>query len=465
MGITATLSLAAQALKVAQLAIQTTGHNLANVATPGFSRQRVDLVSAHPAFNGGVFIGQGVNAAGVSRVVDRFVEAELLSLNGEVGYSDTQSRALNSIQEAFPLTGGVNGALSEFFGALSDLANNPAGLTERVSVVGKARALGATLAQTRQIMTSLQRDLDQDIGSATQRLNVLTEQIAGLNNQIAFNEVRGEAANDFRDQRQSLLQELVALTGATVRESETGQVTVTAGGLLLVGNERFATLSSDVVGSDGLHAVTYHGPDGTAFDATELLEGGKIGSLVNTRDTQVQRIVDELDLFAKTMVDEFNSQHALGYDLTGAAGGNLFTPIAASAGAATNVAVATALAADPRLFAAANTPAALPGDNRNALALIGLRDTTIAALGGQTFEDRFLTLVGDIGSQAQAAQSRLDFQQALLSQTQSRRESVSGVNLDEEATKLIQFQRAFEASSMLVRTADEMYQSLIDMVR
>jgi flagellar hook-associated protein 1 FlgK len=73
--------------------------------------------------------------------------------------------------------------------------------------------------------------------------------------------------------------------------------------------------------------------------------------------------------------------------------------------------------------------------------------------------------VGRIGSQAQAAQSRLDFQQALLTQTQSRRESVSGVNLDEEATKLIQFQRAFEASSMLVRTADEMYQSLIDMVR
>lgn len=465
MGITATLSLAAQALKVAQLAIQTTGHNLANVGTPGFSRQRVDLVSAPPSSNGGVFIGQGVNAAGVSRVVDRFVEAELLSLNGEVGYSDTQSRALNSIQEAFPLTGGVNGALSEFFGALSDLANNPAGLTERVSVIGKARALGDTLAQTRQIMTSLQRDLDQDIGSATQRVNVLTEQIAGLNNQIAFNEVRGEAANDFRDQRQSLLQELVALTGATVRESETGQVTVTAGGLLLVGSERFATLSSDAVGSNGLHEVTYQGPDGTAFDATGLLKGGKIGSLLNTRDTQVQGIIDELDLFAKTMVDEFNSQHALGYDLTGAVGGNLFTPIAANAGAAANVTVATALAADLRLLAAAAAPVALPGDNRNALALVGLRGTAIAALGGQSFEDRFLSLVGAIGSQAQAAQSRLDFQQALLSQTQSRRESVSGVNLDEEATKLIQFQRAFEASSMLVRTADEMYQSLIDMVR
>ncbi|MGZ8464300.1 MAG: flagellar hook-associated protein FlgK, partial [Candidatus Binatia bacterium] len=286
MGITSTLSLAAQALKVAQLAIQTTGHNLANVATPGFSRQRVDLVSAHPSFNGGVFIGQGVNATGVSRVVDHFVEAELLSLHGEVGYSDTQSRALNSIQEAFPLTGGVNGALSEFFGALSDLANNPAGLAERVSVIGKARALGDTLAQTRQVLTSLQRGLDQDLGSATQRLNVLTEQIAGLNNRITFTEVRGEAANDFRDQRQTLLQELVSLTGATVRESENGQVMVTVGGLLLVGGERFATLSSDAVGGNSLHLVTYQSPDGTAFDATTLFNAGKIGSLLDARDTQ-----------------------------------------------------------------------------------------------------------------------------------------------------------------------------------
>lgn len=465
MSITSTLSLAAQSLKVTQLAIQTTGHNLANVATPGFSRQRVDLVSAYPSFNGGVFIGQGVNVAGVSRAVDRFVEAELLSLNGEVGYSDTQSRALNSIQEAFPLPGGVNGALSEFFGALSDLANNPAGLTERVSVIGKARALGDTLAQTRQVLTSLQRDIDQDIGSATQRLTVLTEQIAGLNNQISFSEVRGEAANDFRDQRQTLLQELVALTGATVREVEDGQVTVTAGGLLLVGGDRFATLSSDAVGANGLHLVTYQSPDGTSFDATTLFGAGKIGSLLQARDVQVQQTIDQLDLVAKTVVDEVNAQHALGYDLTGAAGGDLFTAIATTAGAAANVQVSAAIAADPRLIAAATSASALPGDNRNALALVGLRSTPFAALGGQTFEDRFLSLVGDIGSQAQAAQSRFDFQQALLTQTQSRRESVSGVNLDEEATKLIQFQRAFEASSMLVRTADEMYQSLIDMVR
>lgn len=465
MSILSTLSLAAQSLKAQQEAIQTTGHNLANVNTPGFSRQRVDLVSAPPSFQGGVFIGQGVDVAAVSRVIDRFTEAEVLSLHGDVGYSEAQSGALNSLEDLFPVTGGINGALSDFFGALSDLANNPAGQSERISVIGKARALGESLALTRQNLTSLQQNIDQDIQSATARVNLLTQQIAGLNQQIGFAEVRGETANDFRDQRQTLLQELTGLTGATSREDNNGQVTVTVGGLLLVGGNRFASLQSDQINSAGLHAVTYTSPDGTSFDASSLFPDGKIGSLLNVRDSQVQDVIDRLDQFAQTLVTEFNAQHASGFDLTGAAGGNLFNPIAAVAGAAGNVQVDAAVAADPRLIAASASAGSVPGDNRNALALVDLRSKSIPALGGLTLQDNFLTLIGDVGSQTQAAQSRFDFQNALLTQTQARRESVSGVNMDEEMTKLIQFQRAFESSSLLVRTADEMYQALIDMAR
>ena len=141
MSITSTLSLAGEALKAQQLALQTAGHNLANVATPGYSRQSVDFVTAPPAFEGGVLLGQGVKVDGVQRIVDQFSEAQLLSLNANVGYANAQSQALTSVQDAFPTSGGINDALSAFFGALSDLANNPSGTAERVSVVGKANAL------------------------------------------------------------------------------------------------------------------------------------------------------------------------------------------------------------------------------------------------------------------------------------------------------------------------------------
>lgn len=464
MGILSTLSLASEALKAQQLALQTTGHNLANAATPGYSRQRVDLVSADPAFAGGVFVGQGVEVAGIRRIFDRFVESELLTLQGEVGYSQAESEALESLQEIFPLSGGVNGALSEFFGALGDLASNPAGSVERLSVIAKANALGQSLAQTRQLLTGARQKLDEDVWGSIARVNVVLEQIAGLNKRIVASEVGGQSANDLRDKRQTLLQEISALTGATTREEASGQVTVTMGGLLLVGGERFASFQTDQLDAAGLRRITYTSPDGTAFEATTLLSAGKVGSLLNVRDRLLVSMIERLDRFAKTLVDEVNAQHALGFDRNGNAGGNFFTPLGTVAGAAGAVQVDSAVANDPRLIAAAAAANTVPGDNRNALALVNMRQTPFAALGNQTLEDNYLSLIGNVGSEVQRAGARFDFYQDVLTRTQARRESVSGVNMDEEMTKLIQFQRAFEASSVLVRTADEMYQTLIEMV-
>ena len=465
MGILATLSIAAQSLKNQQVGIQTVGHNIANASTPGFSRQRVELVTEYPSFEGGVFLGQGSNVAGVQRVVDRFVEAELLTLNRDVGTAEAEHQALAAIQEVFPTTGGIDAALSAFFGALSDLANNPGGLAERVSVIGKANALGENLGQVRELLTSAQRNLDDELESITNRVNLLTEQIATLNGQINFSEVGGAEANDFRDQRQARIQELVRLTGATVREEADGEVTVVSNGLLLVSGQRAATLDSSTFNGAGFRQVTFQSPDGLTFDATTLFQTGKIGALLEMRDNRIQGIIDRLDQIAVTLVNTVNSQHALGFDLNGAAGSDFFMAIPAVAGAAAVVQIDPALASDPRLIAAASSATAVPGDNRNALALGNLRSVTHASLGNLTLQDGFLALVGDLGSQVESAQMSLDFRQSLLTQTQARRESASGVNIDEEMTKLILFQRAFEASSLLVRTADAMYGALIEMTR
>jgi flagellar hook-associated protein 1 FlgK len=447
------------------LAIQTTGHNLANAATPGYSRQRAETVTAFPSIEGRLILGQGVHVTGVRRVVDQFFESELLSLNGNVGFTEAQNHVLAAIQEAFPSSGGIDTALGVFFSAMSDLANNPSGLQERVGLIGKAKALGETLRQTRAMFTTTQQNLDGSLDSAAQRVNVAVGQIALLNREIAQNELANQPANDFRDQRQILLQEVTKLTGATTREGPDGQVTVIADGLLLVGESRAASFDTSQFSPSGSHMLMYRSPDGLSFDATTLLKGGEIGGILNMRDTQVPAFTATLDQFAKTLVDQVNLQHALGFDLNGTAGGNFFTPIAAVAGAAAVVQVDPAVAADPRLIAAAQTAAGVPGDNRNALALTNLQSTPFAALGTMTLKDYFLALVGNIGSQVQTTDANLNFQNALLTQVQARRESVSGVDTDEEMTKLILFQRSFEAASRLVRTADDMYQTLIGMMR
>lgn len=465
MGILTTLSLASQSLKNQQAGIQTIGHNIANAATPGFSRQRLELLTELPTFQGGVMLGQGAKLDGVQRVVDRFVEAGLLTLNRDIGSAEAEYQALAAIQEIFPMTGGIDAALSAFFGALSDLANNPGGLTERVSVIGKANALGEALRQARELLSGSQRNLDDELHSITSRVNLLTEQIAGLNEQISFSEIGRADANDLRDQRQTRIQELVRLTGATTREEAEGQVTVISNGLLLVSGARAAALDSSTLNSSGFRQVLFQTPDGLSFDASGLFASGKIGALVDMRDNRVQDVVDRLDQIAITLVNAINDQHALGFDLSGAAGGDFFTALTAVPGAAAQVRVDVTLDSDPRRIAAAALPTTVPGDNRNALALLNLQAASHPSLGNLSLQDSYRALVGEIGSSIESARTGLEFRESLLKQTQAQREAVSGVNLDEEMTKMIMFQRAFEASSLLVRTADDMYGALIEMTR
>ena len=464
MSILSVLTIGAQALKAQAAGVRTAGHNIANVGTPGYSRQRVQLSSAPPESEGGVSFGLGVQLDSVRSVVDDLLESELVALNSGVGFDDARSRALGSVEAAFPVTGGIEAALDAFFAAFSDLANHPAGTAERSALLGSAQALADLLRQTRNELATTQANLDKNLDAAVRRANAILPQIADLNAQIRIAESVGHPANDLRDQRQLLLQDLSRLVGINTTENAEGETTVFAGGLLLVSGDRNASFDATNLNPSGFRLVFYQAPGGTTFDATTFLTQGEIGATLRMRDTDLPDFLGRLDQLAKTLVDQVNLQHAAGYDLNGVTGTNFFDPIATVARAADSVRVNAAVAADPSSIAAAQAATTLPGDNRNALALAGLRTAAFAALGDLTLPDYFLTLLTDVGAQAKNATDALDFRQALLTDVQTRRDSLSGVSLDEEMTNLIQFQRAFEAASRLVQVGDEMYQTVLDML-
>src|SRR5258706_27956 len=467
MSILTTLSIAARAMQAQQDALQTTSHNIANVGTPGYSRQRVNLSAAPPILEGQLLLGNGVSVTGVKSVVDRFAEMELLSRSAALGFAQAESRALGGVEDAFPVAGGLQDGLDAFFNAWSALSNNPGGQAERVALINAASGLGSQLRQTRGLLVNAQANLDQDLNQSVGQVNSLLSQIADYNGQIAAAEAGGQPANDLRDQRQLLLQDVSRLTGATVIGGGQGeQLSVLVGGLVLVSGDRAAALDAGTLAPSGFRQVTYSSPDGGLnFDATQLFTQGEVGGILAMRDVRIPDMIGRLDQLAKTLADQVNLQHAAGFDLNGAPGGDFFTPIGAVAGAANGLQVAAAVAADPSLVAAAQTAAGAPGDNRNALAIAALQNSLLAALGNQTPGDYYRSLVQDAGAQAESAGNNLDFQQSLLSQAQVRRDGLSGVSLEEEMTKLILFQRAFEASSVLVRTGDEMYQTILNMVR
>lgn len=467
MSILSVLHIGVGAMLAQQQALQTTSHNIANVDTPGYARQRVTLSTASPVTKGSLFIGLGVHASAVTGVVSNFFEAQLVNLKAGLGAAEAEQRALSGVANALPVTEeqGIGPALEAFWGALSEVANNPAGQAERAHLIGRTRTLGDVLRQTRTALVDTQSHLDKDLDAALRRLNTILPQIASLNRQIVEGEVGGLRANDFRDQRQQLLQEVSSLVGATAYEEKDGQVTVQVDGILLVSGQSAASFSSNNLNPAGFRLVEYVSATGPSYDATGLLTKGEIGGLIAARDTTVAGFIDRLDLFAKTLVDTVNAQHALGYDLNGVAGGAFFTPIAATAGAAGLVRINSAIESDPQLIAAAQSASGAPGDNRNIQALAALQTSTQATLGGITFKEYFVRLIGDVGQQVQTSQDTQSFQQALFDQTLAKRESLSGVNIDEEVTNLIKFQRAFEAASRLISVGDEMYETIINMLR
>jgi flagellar hook-associated protein 1 len=465
MGIVGTVSVAAQALKAQQAAIQTISHNVANGATPGYARQRVVLRTEEPLFESGLLLGRGVNATVVRSVIDHFAEGQLLDVHSDLGFGVAEQRALVAIEEVFPTSGGIDAALGDFFASLSDLATNPSGVAERAAVIGKANALGDRFRLTRHALSSIRSKLDQDLESVAHQINALTQQIAALNQQVAFTEGGGEPANDARDERRVLLQNLAKLTGGTVHEGSDGQVSVLAENILLVSGNRAANLNTTTLSASGLHQVQIESPDGLKFDGTGLFLKGEIGAILQARDQGLGEIINQLDTLAKAVVDQVNTQHSAGFDYNGGAGGNFFQTVALVDGAAASVRVDSAVAADSKLISAAQSAAGAPGDNRNALALLNLRNTPIAALNSTTAENYFLNYLATIGESAQVSAGKVEFQTQLLAQVQARREATSGVSIDEEMTQLILFQRAFEASSRLISVSDEMYQTLIDMTR
>ena len=200
--------------------------------------------------------------------------------------------------------------------------------------------------------------------------------------------------------------------------------------------------------------------DGT--DVTATLTSGKIGGLLQVRDTQVPVYLSKLDTLAYTLVQQVNTLHAGGYDLNGTAGGNFFSPIASTSGAALAVAVTPTVAADPAKVVAAAT--AVAGDNTQARALANLRSAKV--LGGtSTLIEGWGNLVYQVGQDAQLADKAQKTHADIVNQLQSLRDATSGVSIDEEAAAMLKFQRAYQANARFFGTIDQTLDTLLGLLR
>lgn len=449
------------ALLTQQKAIDVTGHNIANVNTDGYSRQRVNMETNEPYSSQPGQTGTGVRAAEIQRIYDRFLGAQINNENQNLGNWETQKGVLERVEIIFDESSGygLNQAMSEFWNAWQDLANNPSDYAGRAALLAKSETMTATFNNIYSNLEQIQTDIDTSIMGTVKEINSIAERIAGLNQKIALTEVGGQNANDYRDSRDLLLKELSLKINIDSFENSDGKVTVlVAGGRPLVENISSWNLSTQPDVDSDFQDIAWTDSDGNLVDITDSISGGKLKGWLEARDVTIPDYLSKLDNLAEGIITEVNDLHKAGLGLNdvSVAGRNFFAGTTA-----TNMAVDVD---DVNNIAAAGSSDGLPGGNSNAIEIANLQNALKMNSDTATFDDYYNSLVSDVGSGVQKATVNFDHQSSMVTHLDNYRESVSGVSLDEEMVNLIKFQHGYNAAARLISVADELLDRVISMV-
>ena len=223
------MTIGQSALLTQQKAIDITSNNIANVNTPGYSRQRLVIQQGSPIRVDSLTMSTGVTAdPGIQRFYDQFLTSQLENENESLGRWDAQKEALGKAELMFDEAGGtgLSNAMSEYWSAWQDLSNNPSGVAERSTLVSAGQYLSSVFNQTYNNVSKLQQDIDTHVDGVVDDINGLAQQIATLNQKVVQVETDGHNANDFRDQRDQLVFDLSKLININSYEDGDGYLSV-----------------------------------------------------------------------------------------------------------------------------------------------------------------------------------------------------------------------------------------------
>jgi flagellar hook-associated protein 1 FlgK len=453
------MSVALQSMLAQQSALEVVANNVANANTPGYSREVANFEESPPVLNGNTMVGTGVTMASVESVRDNILNLRIdqetsqqSSLNSYVGSMDQVQALFNETQGT-----GLQTYLSNFFNSFQSLATDPTSSPLRQATITAGQDLAGAFSQTSQNLTTIQQGLDQSVVQTVQQANQLTAQVANLNQQIQEISNSGDSAGSLEDQRDEALTSLSNLIDTAVVYSNDGSVSVTTtNGTALVSGNQSDALTTQLNSATGMHEVLAQGTD-----ITSSIAGGQLQGLINARDNGIPSTQSSLDNLAAGIISAVNTQQNAGYDLNGTSGTDFFTPFTPStagsnAGAAASMTVAIT---NPDQIAASSN--GTQGDNGNATALANLQNEPVVS--GQTAGDYYSNLIDQVGNDVSNATSEQEAVGLVLQQLTNQQASISGVSLDEEATNLVMYQRAYEAAARVISTVDELTSATINM--
>lgn len=452
-GLNSILELGKRSLSTNQYGINVTSHNIANASTPGYSRQRLNVVpSAAEKLSFG-YIGMGVNIQSVQRLRESYIDQQVYTVNQNMGRASQRENILR-LTESFlqePSDAGLGAMMSEFFASFQELSLHPEESANRNAVVQRASLMTGTFHRIAESIQSLKTDVLKEVESKVERINTMISSIAGLDKTIMTASAAGSVPNDIKDQRDNQLSELSSLIDVKVVEDANGSVSISLAGTMVLSGGNAVSLKTAMSG-DQVQVFSLNNPQPLN------VSGGELGALMTLQNTTLNGYRSRLDQLASALIGNVNAVHAAGFGIGNPppTGINFFTGTDAMS-----------IAVDPAVENNINNIAAsadgAPGNNAVAALIANLQNATVMDGNTHTYSQFYNGFVSGVGADIQSAKTESESTQLVKEQLLVQQNSVSGVSLDEEMTNLIKYQHGFDAAARVVTTVNEMFQTIINM--
>jgi flagellar hook-associated protein 1 FlgK len=461
------LNTALTSLYAQRRGLDVTGQNIANQGTEGYSRQRVRLAALQGGTNPGIYsttdqTGNGVQVAGVDRSRSQYIEERGRTEHGNAAYLTNQSSTYSSIEDVFaePSDTAIQARIHDMWDGWNDVANNFQDPSTRTALIERATTVATSLNDAHASLSNQFTASSNSMSTYVDQINTLAGNIAKMNNKIVVAKQANLQPNELMDQRDTAVMQLAELAGATTTERPNGALNVYLGNGQIV--SEFDSRSVKLTGPTTLDSVSAATPVALQWTDTNtsIAAGGTMGSMIDSMNTVIPNISGQLDNVAQKLAQTVNDVHRTGYSADGTTGLDLFSGDATGTVTAESIKVAIT---DPAklAFSSGNPVSADPTVAGTINHDIADQLTDIGASGtgpDQTYQQ----MIGQLGVAAQASSRRSDIQNSVRDQVDTDRGAESGVNLDEEMTNLLTFQRGYEAASRVITTIDSMLDQLIN---
>ncbi|MGQ9472933.1 MAG: flagellar hook-associated protein FlgK [Candidatus Caldatribacteriaceae bacterium] len=458
------LEIAKRTLQAQQVAMNISGHNIANSNTVGYTRQ-VPRFTQQTTASIGLFtlpylknLGSGVLIDEVQRIRDRYIDLQIRQESRRESYWKTMDDGLEQIELIFgePSESGLSRIFDSFWNTWQELAAAPESSAARTLTLETADLLAKAFNETYARLEAQQSQLNEEITVKVGEINNFIRQIYDLNHQIVRLGSGGGNTNDYRDQLDVLMDKLSQVLSVQVKGNDNGTYTLILQGQILVNDKLQNSLVLDTDPVTSFYVVKMD----TSGEMLNLAyQDGELRALFDLRDQTIEEYKGYLNQLASDLIDAMNTLHRTGYTLEDPPqlGDDFFVGSGAS-----DIAVNPTVVADEEKIAASSSGAV--GNGEIALKIAQLREEKIIG-GAFTPDEYYRGFVSRLGVQREEVGRLASNQKLLVEELNMRKESVSGVSLDEEMTNLIKYQHTYQAASFLVNTVNDMLETLMSWIR